>query len=129
MIRAVADRHEILAVCTGGFIGALARAVLSDQVTHAPGAWPWATFAANLAGAFVLGYVATLLGDHQHRRRLFIGTGFCGALTTFSALQLEVLQMLDANAYPLAAGYVAASAALGLLCVAAAAALARRRLA
>jgi CrcB protein len=123
----VADRREILAVCAGGFIGALARAVLSDQFTHAPGAWPWATFAANLAGAFVLGYAATRLGDRQHHRRLFIGTGFCGALTTFSTLQLEVLQMLDENAYPLAAAYVIVSVALGLLCVAAAANLARRR--
>ncbi len=123
----MADRREILAVCAGGFIGALARALLSEQVTHAPGAWPWATFAANLAGAFVLGYVATLLGDRQHRRRLFVGTGFCGALTTFSTLQLEVLEMLDASAYLLAAGYVVVSVALGLLCVGAAAGLARRR--
>ncbi len=117
----------MLAVCAGGFVGALARAVLSDQVTHAPGAWPWATFAANLAGAFVLGYTATRLGDREHHRRLFVGTGFCGALTTFSTLQLEVLQMLDEGAYPLAAAYVAVSIALGLVCVAAAAGLARRR--
>ena len=123
----MADRREILVVCAGGFTGALARAVLSDQLTHAPGAWPWATFAANLAGAFVLGYAATRLGDRQHHRRLFVGTGFCGALTTFSTLQLEVLQMLDDDAYPLAAVYVISSVALGLLCLAAAANLARRR--
>ncbi len=123
----MADRREIFAVCAGGFIGALARAVLSDQVTHARGAWPWATFAANVVGAFVLGYAATRLGDRQHHRRLFIGTGFCGALTTFSTLQLEVLQMLDEHAYPLAAAYVLVSVTLGLVCVAAAAGLARRR--
>lgn len=122
----VADRREILAVCVGGFVGAVARAALSDQLTHAPDAWPWATFAVNLAGAFVLGYVAVRLGDRLHLRRLFIGTGFCGALTTFSTMQLEIVAMLDAHAYLLAGAYVIASVTLGLACVAVAAHLARR---
>jgi CrcB protein len=122
----VADRRELLAVCTGGFAGAVARTLLSDQLTHAPDAWPWPTFAANLAGAFVLGYVAVRLGDRLHYRRLFIGTGICGALTTFSTMQLEILEMLDAHAYLLAGVYVTASVTLGLACVAVAANLARR---
>jgi len=71
----------------------------------------------NVAGAFVLGWVATRLprGD---RRRALVGTGFCGALTTFSAMQLELLQMLDRADYALAAGYAAASVAAGLAAVA-----------
>jgi CrcB protein len=125
-ISGVADRRELLAVCAGGCIGAVARAALSDEITHAPDAWPWATFVVNLAGAFVLGYVATRLGDRHHHRRLFIGTGFCGALTTFSTLQLETLRMLDVHAYVLAGAYVTASVVLGLACVAVASRLARR---
>jgi CrcB protein len=122
----VADRREILAVCAGGFIGALARALLSEQVTHAPGAWPWATFAANLAGAFVLGYVATLLGDRQHRRRLFVGTGFCGALTTFSTLQIEIIRLGRDGHEGLAGSYLAASLVAGLLTMLAVSKLVRR---
>ncbi len=125
-IPGVADRRELLAVGAGGFLGAVARTVLSEEVTHAPDAWPWATFAVNLAGAFVLGYVAVRLGDRLDHRRLFIGTGVCGALTTFSTMQFEILEMLDAHAYLLAGGYVIASVTLGLACVAVAANLARR---
>lgn len=53
------------------------------------------TFAANVSGAFVLGATLetlTLLGpDGGWRRhaRLFLGTGFCGAFTTYSALALR----------------------------------------
>ena len=92
------------------------------------GAWPWATLLANLAGAFLLGYVATLLRDRgpgaELRLRL-LGTGFCGALTTFSTLQLELLTMLDDGAAGLAAAYVLVSVAAGLAALVAGRALAR----
>ena len=81
-----------------------------------PAHWPWATFAANLAGALILGYVAARLRDGH--ARLLLGTGFCGALTTFSTMQLELLRMLDGEHYALAAGYALASLALGLAAVA-----------
>ena len=54
----------------------------------------------NVAGAFVLGHVITRVEDgreHFTDAGRLLGTGFCGALTTFSTLQLEVLQMLDAG--------------------------------
>jgi CrcB protein len=122
----VPDRRELFAVCAGGFVGALARAVVSDELTHAPDAWPWATFLVNLAGSVILGYAVVRVQPRLDPRRLFIGTGLCGALTTFSTMQLETLRMLDAHAYALAATYVVASVSLGLACVAAAARVARR---
>ena len=120
------DRRELYAVCAGGFVGALARAVVSDELTHAPDAWPWVTFLVNLAGSFILGYAVVRLQPRLDPRRLFIGTGLCGALTTFSTMQLETLRMLDAHAYALAATYVVVSVSLGLACVGAAARVARR---
>jgi CrcB protein len=52
--------------------------------------------------------------------------GLCGALTTFSTLQLELLEMLDRHAYGLAAGYVSAGVVAGLAAVALGGRLARR---
>ena len=92
------DRRELAAVFVGGCAGAMARAQLAESLAPAAGGWPWATFVANLVGAFLLGYAAALLGDRgptaELRLRL-LGTGFCGALTTFSTLQFELLVMLD----------------------------------
>jgi fluoride exporter len=101
--------RELTAVFIGGVAGALARAGVADALAHDPGRWPWATLIVNVAGAFVLGAVAA----RGHRLAL-IGQGFCGALTTFSAFQLELLQMLDADRVGLALAYAVASLALGL---------------
>jgi CrcB protein len=107
--------RDLTAVFAGGFIGALARVALADAVASDPAQWPWATFAANVAGALVLGYVAVRVRDA--RSRLLLATGFCGALTTFSTLQLELLLMLDGGHYGLAAAYAAVSVVAGLAAV------------
>jgi fluoride exporter len=107
--------REPVAVFAGGCLGALARAGLAELLPPAAGGWPWATFVANLAGAFVLGWVAAVV--HRGRRRAFLATGVCGALTTFSGLQLELLELLDRGRLGAAAGYAGASLALGLWAV------------
>jgi CrcB protein len=119
------DLAGLAAIFTGGMLGVLARAGLDEALPPVPGSWPWATFAVNLAGAFVLGYAAVRL-PLASRRRPFVTAGFCGALTTFSTLQLELLQMLDAGVDGLALGYATATLAGGLAAVSIATHLARR---
>jgi CrcB protein len=82
----------------------------------APGQWPWVTFAVNVAGCFLLGYFVTRLQERlpvTAYRRPFVGTGFCGALTTFSTFQVDLLKLLDHGAVGLAAAYGVASVAGG----------------
>jgi fluoride exporter len=123
------DRRELLAVFAGGAVGAIARALAGEALPHEPGTWPWATFAVNVAGAFLLGWLVTRLQERlppSAYRRPLLGTGFCGALTTFSTFQVELLGMLDADRAGLALTYAAASLAAGCLAVAAATNLSRR---
>jgi fluoride exporter len=123
------DRRELAAIFVGGVLGALARVALVSAFPAAPGAWPWATFAANLSGAFLLAYFATRLQERLPQstyRRPLLGTGFCGAYTTFSTMQVELLRMLDRDHYGLAVGYAAASIAAGLVAISVATAAVRR---
>jgi CrcB protein len=123
------DRRELAAIFAGGFIGAVARAEVAEALPVHRGAWPWATFLVNVAGALMLGYFTTRLQERlplSAYRRPFLGTGMCGGLTTFSTMQLELLQMLDDGDVVLALSYAAASVVLGFLAVALATNLVRQ---
>lgn len=123
------DRRELGAICLGGAAGALARVAIGELFPSRPTSWPWAVFAINVTGAFILGYFVTRLQERlplSTYRRPFAGTGFCGAFTTFSTMQLQILKMLDHHVYGLAAGYAAASLTAGYLAIYSATAIVRR---
>lgn len=123
------DHREIAAIFAGGMIGAALRALLSEAWAVDPGSWPWATFTVNVFGALLLGYFVTRMQERLPVLpwgRPFVGTGLCGALTTFSAMQLELFEMVDLGHYALAAGYASASVAAGLVAVAFSTAMVRR---
>lgn len=126
---AILQRRESAAIFAGGCAGALARAGLADALPAHAGQWPWATLAANLAGALLLGGVVAWseAGAARPPAALpFLGPGLCGALTTFSTLQVELLRMLDAGRWGLAAAYAAVSLAGGIAAVTVGGALLRR---
>jgi CrcB protein len=121
--------RELGAVFAGGAVGAVARALADELLASGGPEWPWATFAVNVAGAFALGYFVTRLQERlplSAYRRPLLGTGFCGALTTFSTFQVELLRMLQDDRVALALGYALSSIAAGFAAVALATNLVRR---
>src|SRR5690349_10665948 len=124
-----ADGRTVAAIFAGGALGTLARAALAEAFPHAATAWPWPTFAVNIVAAFLLGYFVTRLQERlplSSYRRPLLGTGICGGLSTFSTMEVEILKMLSAHAYGLAAGYIAASIVAGYAAIHLATALVRR---
>jgi CrcB protein len=110
------DGRELAAIFAGGCVGAVLRALVGEALPHAPGTWPWATLLVNVAGAFILGVLVTRLQERlppSAYRRPLLGTGLCGALTTFSTLQVELLDLADDGHAALAVAYAAVSVAAG----------------
>jgi fluoride exporter len=123
------DRREIAAIFAGGALGTLARAALAEAFPHPATAWPWPTFTVNVVAAFALGYFVTRLTERlplSSYRRPLLGTGICGGLSTFSTMQVEILEMISAHAWALAVGYTVASVAAGYAAIQLATAMVRR---
>jgi CrcB protein len=123
-------RVRLLAILVGGGLGALARAGLAEALPARPGSWPWATFSANIAGALLLAWLTTRLTEMaapERYARFLLGTGFCGALTTFSTLQVETIRLAKSGHVGVAAAYAAASLAVGMVAAVLATIVARRR--
>ncbi len=123
------DRQELAAIFAGGFVGAIVRAALEQILKSSDGHWPWATFIVNMLGAALLGYFVTRLQERlppSLYRRAFLGTGICGALTTFSTVMVELAKMLEGGHVALAVAYAAVSIAGGFAAVFLATKLVRR---
>lgn len=104
-------------VFVGGCAGGLVRYVVTKQWPSASYGFPWSTFAVNIGGAFVLALLLVLLsevvGPSTYLRPL-IGTGFCGALTTFSSIVVVADELVAHGHAVTAVVYLVATIGCGL---------------
>ncbi|RFU87340.1 fluoride efflux transporter CrcB [Streptomyces triticagri] len=105
-----------LLVIIGGAVGAPLR-YLTDRTVQSrhDTVFPWGTFAVNLAGCLILGLLtgAALAGAASSHWQLLLGTGLCGALTTYSTFSYETLRLLETRARFYALANVTASVVAG----------------
>lgn len=111
---------KLLAVMTGGSIGAASRYILFLLVQRLAGAsFPVGTLAANLMGSFLIGLFWSMFeGTHlTNEWRLFIFTGFLGGFTTFSTFARETTQLFKVGEWETALFYAGLSNILGVALV------------
>ncbi len=111
-------RGEVLAaVFAGGCLGGLARYAEVRAWPPGPHGFPTSTLVVNLAGAFVLAAFVTWADRARHGGlgRALIGTGFCGAYTTFSSIVVDADRLLAHGSIGTAIGYLGASFGGGLV--------------
>ncbi|MFD5316891.1 fluoride efflux transporter CrcB [Streptomyces sp. NPDC127098] len=102
-----------LLVIGGGVVGAPLR-YLTDRAVQRrhDSVFPWGTLTVNVTGCLILGALTGAAPSDE--LRLLLGTGLCGALTTYSTFSYECLRLAEAGAWTLATANVLLSVALGL---------------
>jgi CrcB protein len=111
-----------LAVAAGGLVGAPSRYLLDRAISsRTVSDRPWGTFVINLTGSLLLGFLTglTMTGHLSDVGKALLGTGFCGAYTTFSTFTFESVRLLEDGRIVDAMGNVVISAAVGLAAAAA----------
>jgi CrcB protein len=106
----------VLLVLIGGALGAPVRYVVDLMVqSRHDSVLPWGTFLVNAAGSLVLGATAGAVAaaGGPHWLLTLVGTGFCGALTTFSTFSFETVRLAEEGALGAAVVNVAGSVLVG----------------
>lgn len=105
----------------GGFVGAVARFTLGSYIGNRMGSrFPYATFAINISGSFLIGLILTVLtrvSDMSPNWRYLIPIGFIGAYTTFSTFEYETFRTLQDGQILVALLNVALSVVFGFIAV------------
>lgn len=111
--------NGFLFVGLGGALGAMLRYAIS--LMPYKGTFPALTFATNVLGALLIGYIAGAAARRGYSQNLvlFLKTGVCGGFTTFSTFSLEAYNLFGQRHYGIAVFYMAASALCCLAGVAA----------
>ena len=113
---------NLLLVCLGSFFGggmrylvALLCSKMSESANVPHGAFPWGTFAVNVAGCLLIGFLSGMAATDYlpPRWKMVLITGFCGGFTTFSTFMNENYLLAKDHLLMLAI-YTLASLALGM---------------
>ncbi|MDX8376933.1 MAG: fluoride efflux transporter CrcB [Mariprofundales bacterium] len=104
---------EIIAIASGGAVGAVLRWLISSWVHRFAGSgFPWGTLAVNAIGSLLLGFFIVFLSERSNINAvneslgLFLTVGMLGAFTTFSTYSYQSIRLLQQGMYIAAAGNI-----------------------
>ena len=107
----------LLFVCFGAAIGAPTRYLVDRAIQSRHDAlMPWGTMSVNVVGSLILGVLTGLAVNHEVPREvmLALGTGLCGALTTYSTFGYETIRLAEDGARMFSGLNMALTLILGL---------------
>ena len=90
-----------VAFVTAGAFGAPVRYLIDGAVgDRTEGVFPWGTLVINASGSLLLGFLTGLALYHGFPKtpKMVLGTGFCGAYTTFSTYSFETVRLVEEGA-------------------------------
>jgi len=106
-------------VAIGGAAGSVLRYGTTIAVQRwTQSSWPWATFAVNILGSFLIGWLAYMVvgrGAISVQTRLIVMVGLLGGFTTFSTFSLDTLRLIQEGGWRAAAANAVLSVAGGLI--------------
>lgn len=94
--------NVILSISAGSVVGGLSRWLLSNKFNPLFVAVPLGTYLANIIAGYIIGLAFAFFAQNPSispEWRLFIITGFCGALSTFSTFSLEIVNAFQDGRY------------------------------
>src|SRR4051794_25966419 len=121
---------KILSIAIGGSLGAVARYLVNiSPLAGAAGKFPLPTFAINIVGSFLIGFLMIVFADKIEvgdNLRMAVIVGFLGAFTTFSTFEIEVFGLVREREFITGFLYLFLSVFVGFVGVVAGVALGRR---
>ncbi len=116
-MRGLRARPDVLGVIfAGGCAGGVARYAVTLAWPTPGNRFPWATLTVNTTGAFLLAVIIVFAAELAPSRYLrpLLGTGFCGAFTTFSSVVVASAELFAHRRVGIAIGYLCATIGAGL---------------
>lgn len=109
---------SLLSIACGAVLGAWLRWFIGLKLNSTFQNFPLGTILVNLVGGFIIGFAIALFANMQlsSHYKLFVITGFCGALTTFSTFSAEVIDLLQQQKYGFAIALISIHLIGSLLC-------------
>ena len=107
-----------IAVATGGGLGTLARAVITQVAVDNGVLTLWAVLFVNVVGALALGWYAAHVRHSNRWSTLvvgFVAAGLLGSFTTFSAFSFEVVELFEAGDWLIGSMYAVVTVGAGLV--------------